>query len=100
LEDKAHVAVEEMGLLRRCQRPHHSSIDRDLSSIGLVETPDHVEQRGLAATGHTREHHELTGFDGLGVALEDSILLARSILEALADVLDVDDHRAEFPKFK
>ena len=80
---------------------HRPAADGDRAHIGPIEAGDDVQQRGLAATGRTDQHHQFAGPDIQVDVLQDPGLAARRIGKVPPDMAAMDDavtrHGCSFP---
>src|SRR5262249_55985870 len=61
LEHHADIARTRRHLDTISRRRHHASADADAPGGGMLEARDAAQRRGLAATGGTKQHHDLAG---------------------------------------
>ena len=96
LQTERHVAAHGQMWIERIGLEHHGdaalggrymidrrSTDLDPARRGLLESGNHAEQRGLATTRRTDEHHEFAVFDG-----EVDVFQDVDITEGLADIVE------------
>ena len=63
LEHESDVSVAEVAQLVGGEPPHIDSVYEDLSSVGLVERADNLQERGLSGSRGSHDAHNLSFLD-------------------------------------